>query len=181
MEALDYATVALSGVAALTGVIGIVFAWKQSEHLRLPSYRSLDSDERDLLKAMRETGTFIVASFNAGELMSFIVHQAKIDAYGFVTSAGLMVSRHYYEACLRLKDRGIVRKPESNINTKVEYELTPRGVRFLGKRGRKLDKHSNCGRFHDEVAREERRRSKPNTLYGRAHDCIGGEPLGTHF
>ena len=161
---MEFLTMALSGVAALTGVISVVFAWKQTEHLRLPAFRSLDSDERDILKAMRETGTYIVASFDRGELMPFIVHQATIDEYGFVTPAGLKVSRHYYEPSLRLKDRGIIRKPESNINTDVEYELTPRGVRLLSKCGRKLDNNSNDGRFRDEVAREERRRSRPNTI-----------------
>ncbi len=178
MEGLDYITVALSGVAALTGIIGVVFLWKQTERLRLPAYSSLDSDERDLLKAMRETGTYIVSSFNTGELMPFIVHQAEIDEHGFVDPAGLVVSRHYYEPCLRLRDRGIVRKPESNINTNVEHELTPKGIRFLNKRGKKLDKHSNCGRFRDQVEIERQRRMEPNTVYGTAHDCIGCEPLG---
>ena len=178
MEVLGWITVVLSGVAALTGVIGVIFLWKQTENLRLPSFRSLGSDERDLLKAMRETGTYIVSSFNTGELIPFIVHQAEIDEHGFVDPAGLVVSRHYYEPCLRLRDRGIVRKPESNINTKVEYELTPKGVRFLKKRGKKLDKHSNHGKFRDRVEIERQRRMKPNTVYGTAHDCIGGEPLG---
>ena len=178
MVVMDYITVVLSGVAALTGVIGIVFGWKQTENIRLPSFRSLGSDERDLLKAMRETGTYIISSFNTGELMPFIVHQAEIDEHGLVDPAGLMVSRHYYEPCLRLRDRGIVRKPESNINTNVEYELTPKGVRFLNKRGKKLDKHSNHGRFRDRVEIERQRRMKPNTVYGTAHDCIGCEPLG---
>ncbi len=127
---------------------------------------------------MRETGTYIVSSFNTGELMPFIVHQAEIDEHGFVHPAGLVVSRHYYEPCLRLRDRGIVRKPESNINTEVEYEPTPNGVRFLNKRGKKLDKHSNHGKFRDRVEIERQRRMKPYTVYGTAHDCIGGEPLG---
>ena len=174
----DYVTVFLSGVAALTGIIGLVFLWKQTENLRLPSFRSLGSDERDLLKAMRETGTYIVSSFNTGELVPFIVHQAEIDEHGFVDPAGLVVSRHYYEPCLRLRDREIVRKPESNINTNVEYELTPKGVRFLNKRGKKLDKHSNHGKFRDRVEIERQRRMKPNTVHGTAHNCIGGEPLG---
>ena len=178
MEVLNYITVALSGVAALTGIIGVVFLWKQTENLRLPAYNSLDSDERDLLKAMRETGTYIVSSFNPGELMPFIVHQAEIDEHGLVDPAGLIVSRHYYEPCLRLRDRGIVRKPESNINTNIEYELTPKGVRLLNKRGKKLDKHSNHGKFRDRVEIERQRRMKPQTVYGTAHDCIGGEPLG---
>ena len=178
MEVLDCITIVLSGVAALTGVIGVILLWKQTENLRLPSFRSLGSDERDLLKAMRETGTYIISSFNTGELMPFIVHQAEIDEHGFVDPAGLVVSRHYYEPCLRLRDRGIVRKPESNINTKVEYELTPKGVRFLNKRRKKLDKHSNHGKFRDRVEIERQRRMKPNTVYGTAHDCIGGEPLG---
>ena len=180
MEVLGYITVALSGVAALTGVIGVVFAWKHSEHLRLPAYRSLDSDERDLLKAMRETGTFVVASFNAGELMPFIVHRAKIDTDGLAHPAGLMVSHHYYESCLRLNDRGIVRKPASNINKDVEYELTPKGVRLLSRRGKKLDKHSNHERFKDEVGIEEQHRIRSNTIYGTAYDCLGGEPLGNN-
>ena len=178
MDILAYIIAAFSGVAALTGIIGVVFLWKQTENLRLPSYRSLDSDERDLLKAMQETGTYIVTSFNPGELMPFILHKAKIDDYGLVHPAGLMVSQHYYEPCLRLRDRGIVRKPESNINTNVEYELTPKGVRFLSKRGKKLDKHSNHGKFRDQVEIEKQRRMKPNTIYGTAHDCIGCEPLG---
>lgn len=179
MEVLDYVTVALSGVAALTGVIGVLFLWKQTEHLRLPAYRSLDSRERDLLKAMHETGTYIVAGFNIGELMPFIVHQAKIGGPWIVDSAGLMVSPHYYEPCLRLKERGIVRKPESNININVEYELTPKGVRLLSKHGRKLDKYSNQSRFRDEVEIEKRRRARPNVVYGSAHDCIGCKPLGS--
>ena len=178
MEVVDYITVVLSGVAALAGVIGVIFLWKQTENLRLPSFKSLSSDERDLLKAMRETGTYIVASFNTGEVVTFIVHQDKIDDDGLVGTAGLMVSPHYYEPCLRLKDRGIVRKPESNINANVEYELTPKGVRLLHKHGKKLDKHSNHGRFRDRVEIERQRRTKPNTVYGTAHDCIGGEPLG---
>ena len=178
MEVLDYITAALSGVAALTGIIGVVFLWKQTENLRLPAYSSLDSDEHDLLKAMREAGKYIISSFNIGELMPFIVHQAEIDDHGSVGSAGLMVSRHYYEPCLRLRDRGIVRKPESNINMNIEYELTPKGIQFLNKHGTKLDKHSHHGRFRDRVEIERQRRIKPHRLYGTAHDCIGGEPLG---
>ena len=176
---MEILTVALSGVAAVTGIIGIVFAWKQSEHLRLPAYRHLSSDERDLLKAMHETGTFIVPAFNTAELMPFIVHRADIDPYGVVNSSGLEVSGHYYEACLRLKDRGIVRKPESNINTNVEYELTPKGRRLLCKLLKILCKHSNHGRFRDQVAFEKQRRSKPNTIHATAHDCIGSDPLGS--
>ena len=179
VEVLDYITVVLSGVAALTGVIGVVFLRKQTENLRLPSFRGLSSDERDILKAMRDTGTYVVSSFNTGELMPFIVHQAEIDEHGFVSPAGLVVSRHYYEPCLRLKDRGIARKPESNINKNVEYELTPKGVRFLKKLGEKLDNHNNHGRFRDRVEIERERRIKPNTLHGTAHDCIGGEALGS--
>ena len=176
---LDYITVILSGVAALTGVIGVAFLWKQTEHLRLPSFRGLSSDERDILKAMRDTGTYVVSSFNPGVVMPFILHKAEVDEHGFVSPAGLVVSKHYYEACLRLKDRGIVRKPESNINANVEYELTPKGVHFLDKRGKKLDKHSNHGRFRDWVEIERERRKKPNTLHGTAHDCIGGDALGS--
>ena len=178
MEVLDYITVALSGIAALTGIIGVMFHWKQTENLRLPTYSSLDSHERDILKAMHETGTNIVSSFNTGELIPFIVHQAQIDRYGFVHPGGLTVSRHYYEPCLRLRERGFIRKPESNINTNIEYELTPKGVRFLNKHGKKLDKHSNHGRFRDRVEIERQRRMKSNVIYGTAHECIGGEPLG---
>ena len=179
MEVLDYVTVVLSGVAALTGVIGVLFLWKQTEHLRLPTYRSLDSSERDLLKAMRETGTFIIAAFNIGELIPFILHQAKIDEHGLVLSGGLTVSPHYYEPCLRLRERGIVRKPESNINTNIEYELTPKGVSFLSKHARQLDKHDNQDRFRDVVAIERKRRSRPNVVYGSAHECMGCKPLGS--
>ena len=178
MEVWDYITVLLSGVAALTGVVGVVFLWKQTEHLRLPAYNSLGSEERDILKAMRDTGTYIVSSFNTGELMPFIVHQAKIDNHGFVDPAGLTVSQHYYEPCLRLRDRGILRKPESNINTDVEYELTPKGVSFLKERRKKLYQHSNRDRFRDRVEIEKQRRRRPHTVNGTAHDCIGGEPLG---
>ena len=48
----------------------------------------------------------------------------------------------------------------------------------MSQRGKKLDKHSSHGRFKVEVGIEEQHRTKPNTLYGKAYDCIGGEPLG---
>ena len=179
MDVTDCLTIAFSGIAAVAAVIGLWFLWKQSEHQRLPSFRSLDSDERDLLKAMHETKTYVVPSFNAGEIMPFIVHRATVDSYGLVQAAGLSVSPHYYEACLRLRDRGVLRKPESNIHADAEYELTPKGVRFLSKRSRRLDKHDNHGRFKDEVAIEEERRRKPNRIFGTAHASLGSTPLGS--
>ncbi len=57
--------------------------------------------------------------------------------------------------------------------------MTLRGKRFLEKHEKKLNRHDYGGKFIDRVSREREQREKSNTLYDTAHDCIGGEPLGS--
>ena len=56
MEVLDYIAVSLDRYGGLTGMIGAVLLLNQIEILRLPAYDSLNSDERDPLKAMVRQG-----------------------------------------------------------------------------------------------------------------------------
>ena len=175
---MEYIALIFSGVAAAAAVAGLIFLWKQTAHLRLPSFRALSTEERDLLKAMRETSVYFVASFDTAELVPFIVNEARADEHRLVIPAGLVVSGHYYQPCQQLVERGLIRKPESRANANVEYELTPKGGRVLKKYGKQLDKHSHEHRFRDKVAYENERRRRPNTVDGSVYEYIGGEPLG---
>ena len=155
---------------------------------RVTRYRHLSAYDRDILKALHDSGTTLLSlRYDDGRPRSI---QARLDhILDIPVACRLIVSNHYNKSLgrlssndfLKVDDRWIYERPNPRPINTISYELTELGhefirkytvgsnkrERFIRNRIRGLNKHKYEGCYRDDIGKDKRG-ELPTFLRGNA-------------